>query len=466
MRDGLTRRLLSAWLLLSCLPAARGLSARQPTLSGPTKVVDPWTGSDEQKLWGLMTVWSEAKFNFPFFDRLPGLDWDAKVREYIPRVMSADTLEAYYDVLREFAALLKDGHTAVWPPWMFAKPGHDQPPVELQAVEGRFVVALAGDTEEIERQRIYAGLEVVEIGDVPAGEYFRDNVLRFISFGTPQADEAIALMALLDGPKNSRVTLKVRDADGMAREVSLTRNSTNRDGTPFIWRWMRWMMFDPPIEATAIAPDIQYVRISNFGNEKVAEEFRKLIDGLDPRTIRGMILDIRFNSGGNSDNADAIVGALTDEPLKASKWKSLSYVPAFRSWGRPTGWIEEGPAVIEPRRGKRYTGPLVVLTGPGTFSAAEDFLVPLRYSGRAVLVGERTAGSTGNPIVVALPGGGTFRVVSKRDVFPDGREFVGIGISPDVEVHPTRADLLRGADPVLQKGLEVVKDPALHRRIE
>ncbi len=328
-------------------------------------------------------------------------------------------------------------------------------------------MAGAGDTEEIERQRIYAGLEVVEVGDgIPAGRYLKDNVLRYNSFGTPQADEAIGLMGLLSGPKNSRVTLKVRDADGTVREVALTRNSTNKDGTPFLWRWMRWMMFDPLIETKTIAPDIRYVRISNFGNERVVEEFLNWLDGLDLQRIQGMILDVRFNSGGNSDYAYVIAGALTDEPLKASKWKSLSYVPAYRSWGRPAGWIEGGPTLIEPRQGKRYSGPLVVLTGPATFSAAEDFLVPLQYSGRAVLVGEKTAGSTGNPIAAALPGGGTFRVVSKRDMFPDGREFVGIGISPDVEVHPAQRDLLQGADPVLQKGLEVVKNRALHRKIE
>ena len=378
MRDRITMRLLSVGVVLACLLTAQERTAQQPEFSGPTKAEDPWTGSEEQKLWGLMTVWSEAKFNFPFFDRLPGLDWDRKVREYIPRAMSAGTLEGYYDVLREFAALLKDGHTAVWPPWMFVKPGYDHPPLELQAVEGRFVVAGAGRTGEIERQRIYAGSEVVEVDGVPAGEYFKDRVLRFNSFGTPQANEAIGLMGILSGPKDSRVTLKMRDADGTLREVALTRNSTNKDGTPFLWRWVRWMLFDPLIETKTIAPDIQYVRISRFGNAKVVEEFLKLIDGLDLQRIRGMILDVRFNSGGNSDHAYAIVGALSDEPLKASKWKSLSYVPAHRSWGRPAGWIEGGPTIIEPRQGKRYSGPLVVLTGPATFSAAEDFLVPLQ----------------------------------------------------------------------------------------
>ena len=429
----------------------------------PADGKEPWTGSAEQKLWGLMTVWSEAKVNFPYFDRIPALDWDAKVREFIPRVLGADSLDAYYEVLMEFAALLKDGHTRVLPPWMFVKPGHDQPPVELQAVEGRFFVARTGNTEETKTQRIIAGTEVLDIDDVPVRTYMKENVLRYVCWGAPQADEAIGLMGVLSGPKNSRVSLKVKDPDGAMRNVSLTRNSTDKNGKPFLWRFVRWYMVDPLVETRMVEPDICYIRISNFGSN-VVEEFQKVFDGLDLSALKGIILDIRHNPGGDSRNSYSIVGFLTDQPVKASKWKSLSYVPAYRSWGRPTGWQEEGPAVIEPRAGRRFSGPLVVLTGPGTISAAEDFLVPLKYGKRAVFVGEKTAGSTGNPIHVPLPGGGNFMVVSKRDMFPDGREFVGIGISPDMEVHPTQEDFLKGTDPVLQKGIEVIENWTLYRK--
>jgi C-terminal processing protease CtpA/Prc len=326
-------------------------------------------------------------------------------------------------------------------------------------VEDKFVVARTADTEEIMKQRIFPGLEVLEIGEhTPVRTYLKENILRFNSCGTPQADEAIALIGILSGPKDSQVPLKVKDPDGNVREVSLTRNSKDKDGTAFQWRWVRWYMIDPVIDTRMIGSDICYIRISNFVSEKVVEEFQKVFDRLDLPKIKGIILDVRYNPGGNSAHAYSVASFLTDEPLKASKWKSRSYVPAHRSWGRPTEWIEGGPSVIEPRKGKRYSGPLVVLTGPGTFSAAEDFLVPLQYSRRALLVGEKTAGSTGNPIVLPLPGGGMFKVVSKRDMFPDGREFVGIGISPDVPVHPTQQDLLKETDAVLQKGIEVIRN--------
>jgi len=326
-------------------------------------------------------------------------------------------------------------------------------------------VARTGDTEEIRRQKIFPGLEVLEIGEqIPVRTYLKENVLRFNSNGTPQADETIGLIGILSGPKGSQVPLKVKDPDGTVRELSLTRNSTEKNGAVFQWRSVRWYMFDPLIETRMVDPDICYIRVSNFGSGKVVEEFQKVFDRLDLSRIKGILLDVRYNMGGSSNHAYSIVSFLTELPLKASKWKSFSYVPAHRSWGRPTGWLEGGPSVIEPRNGSRYRGPLAVLTGPGTYSAAEDFLVPLKYAKRAMLVGEKTAGSTGNPISVNLPGGGIFMVVSKRDTFPDGQEFVGIGIQPDVEVHPTQQDLLKGTDPVLQKGIEVIRNWDSYRR--
>jgi hypothetical protein len=49
-----------------------------------TLSANEWTGTAEQKLWGLMQIWSEAKYNFAFFDRHPDPDWDAEVQKCIP----------------------------------------------------------------------------------------------------------------------------------------------------------------------------------------------------------------------------------------------------------------------------------------------------------------------------------------------------------------------------------------------
>ena len=77
----------------------------------------------------------------------------------------------------------------------------------------------------------------------------------------------------------------------------------------------------------------------------------------------------------------------------------------------------------------------------------------LKAGKRARLVGTPTGGSTGQPLQIPLPGGGRARVCAKRDTFPDGTEFVGIGVIPDVEVRPTVADFAAGRDVVFERGL-------------
>ena len=175
------------------------------------------------------------------------------------------------------------------------------------------------------------------------------------------------------------------------------------------------------------------------------------------RKAKGLILDVRHNDGGDSRYGNNIIGLLIKKAVKGSRWKTREYVPAFRAWGQPERWLEEEPNLIQPPGTNFYLGPVAVLTGPATFSAAEDFVVVLHASKRATIVGERTTGSTGQPLMIPLPGDAMARVCTKRDLYPDGREFVGIGIIPDVEIHPSAADIAADRDVVLEKAVEMLR---------
>jgi len=114
---------------------------------------------------------------------------------------------------------------------------------------------------------------------------------------------------------------------------------------------------------------------------------------------------------------------------------------------------------LPPDPAHHFAGKVVMLTSANTFSAAEDAVVLFATSKRGVIVGEASGGSTGQPLSFNLPGGGTARVCSKHDSFPDGKEFVGVGVTPDVVAHLTREDLVRGTDSVLDAGLRVASQP-------
>jgi hypothetical protein len=51
-----------------------------------------------------------------------------------------------------------------------------------------------------------------------------------------------------------------------------------------------------------------------------------------------------------------------------------------------------------------------------------------------------------------------------RAYLPDGGEYVGIGLRPDIEQEPTKTDIRSGVDSVLAKGLEVLGNWDVYRR--
>jgi C-terminal processing protease CtpA/Prc len=69
------------------------------------------------------------------------------------------------------------------------------------------------------------------------------------------------------------------------------------------------------------------------------------------------------------------------------------------------------------------------------------------------MIGTPTAGTTGQPLFFALPGGGQGVVCTVRATYPDGTEFVGIGIQPDIAAPITINDIKSGRDVAVETAL-------------
>lgn len=404
---------------------------------------------EAERIAGFVRLWSEVKYNFAFFDKVPELDWEKVLDDYLPRVQKATTAPNYYKVLRECMALLHDGHTEVWGP---SSEASAPLPVLLAPVDGKAVIVAvvapdkirkAAHRDEMAKAALKLGEEVTHIDGQPVSKILRQKFYPYICASTPQGMDLKAYPRLLTGEPGSKARLTVRSLDGKEREVTLTRGYA-RAVRPNIGR--------PDGD---VGDGIFYVSLDSFGDDAVVKRFESHLPEI--RKARGLILDVRENGGGSTGNGAAIISHLTDKTLKGSHWKTRMYRPAFRAWGQPEAWHEGDHTPAKPAKDP-YLGPVVVLTGPQTFSAAEDFLVVLKAAGRAKLVGERSGGSTGQPLMIKnLPAGGGARICTKRDTFPDGTDFVGVGVIPDVEVHPTAADIAAGRDSVFEEGLATLK---------
>jgi C-terminal processing protease CtpA/Prc len=434
-------------------------AALAPPLASHLSAQDPWQRyaspglatpfqeqlTEDERLAGLALLWSEVKYNFANFDLVPDLDWDAAFRRAIPGVRAASDTLAYYRELQRLSAVLRDGHTFVSLPAELRDRAEARPPLRTMVVEGRVFVALVR-SPQLRELGLAARQEILRVDGVPVVDYAERTFGPYVCASTPQDRTAQLLVRhLLAGPADRAVTLTIAEPGKQPRDVVVPR---------------RGLEVDPPRPSYSLAmlpQNVALVTIDTFNDPGVAKAFAADFERILPAA--GLILDIRENGGGSSTTGYAILAHLTEEPFLGSRWRTPEYRPAFRAWNRaPAPYGQDGSSNA-PIAGPRFRGPVAVLIGARTYSAAEDFAVAFDAMQRGPLVGEPTGGSTGQPLTVRLPGGGAARICTKRDSYPSGKEFVGVGVQPTAKVAPTVADLLAGRDPVLERALEIVAAP-------
>jgi C-terminal processing protease CtpA/Prc len=118
-------------------------------------------------------------------------------------------------------------------------------------------------------------------------------------------------------------------------------------------------------------------------------------------------------------------------------------------------WLhEESWGTIEPSQ-DILSIPTAILTDSETLSAAEDFIMAFQSgNGEAIRVGRSTGGSTGQPLVQELPGGGMLGVCTVRVPWPEllGRR----GIEPHIHVEPTIEDVIGDEDRTLKTAVSAL----------
>lgn len=224
-----------------------------------------------------------------------------------------------------------------------------------------------------------------------------------------------------------------------------------------------------------------YIRIPSFGDPDNERWAVNLVARF--RRATALLIDVRGNTGGTTPGR--LLDALMDRPWRGWAESSpqhfglvrayahlfeilenhqgrglhvtrerLAPLEIYRDWDRahvlfPATWNRPHP--------KPFKGRIILLVDEACGSACEDFLLPFKDTGRGVLVGTTTDGSTGQPYILELPDGIRAFVGAKRCYFPDGRPFEGIGITPDREVSRTPDDLRSGRDPVLQIATDLAR---------
>jgi hypothetical protein len=196
---------------------------------------------------------------------------------------------------------------------------------------------------------------------------------------------------------------------------------------------------------------IGYVAVATF-DRKLRDDVRAVQQVLaDLRECKALILDVRGNGGGDENLAKEIAAWFVDgERVYAGH----RFVDANAEGG--FGPVQQRTLTGNTAPEQRFQGRVAVLAGPVNLSSCEAFLLMMKQCERALLVGARSGGSSGNPQPVQLGEGVVLMVPSWQALRPDGTCFEGEGIAPDVEVAAT-AEQLKSRDPVLAKAMELLR---------
>lgn len=404
------------------------------------------TLTDAQKIYGLSKFCTEVKYNFAYYDKLT-FDWDSLCLASIPAILATDSPLEYWKEMKRISARLGDGHTSVW--FSYAPTNDDliSPlPMTTRMYDKRIFVHQMF-SKELKEKGLKKGVEILTINGQNAYEYAEQHVKPYVSSSTPQwlTYTTFCSFELTKGQKKDLITLEYKDEKGKTQKLAIDRRTTRwddeADRETFIYK--------------ELPGNIGLLKITTFMDHSSNEKFDKLYEEI--KNSEALVIDLRDNSGGNSNYADYILRHFSEKPFKSSQWSSPMYIAAHGSWNYPREWYTMSSQNLYPVKKDIYTKPVILLINAGTYSSAEDFTIKFRGMNRGKIIGQPTGGSTGNPINITLVDGIiSAGICTKKDIGPDGTEFVGVGIFPDIEVAESMDDYLNNRDVVLDKAIATI----------
>lgn len=238
-------------------------------------------------------------------------------------------------------------------------------------------------------------------------------------------DEAVSLMR---GPKGTKVTLHIkREGIDNILTFEIIRDSIELK----------------TVRHRIIGDDIGYIRITSF-DENTSKEFKKSLNELNSKKVRGLILDLRNNPGGLLNECVKVADELIGENLIVyTEDKSGNRTSEYRS-GR-----------------NKINIPLVILINKYSASASEIVAGAVQDTKSGVLVGTKTFGKGSVQEPTVFKDGSGLKLTIAKYYLPSGRSIDGIGVEPDIVVElPKGVDIFNVSeeqDTQLQKAIEVIK---------
>ncbi|UQA57315.1 S41 family peptidase [Polyangium aurulentum] len=412
-------------------PIARGPADRQAV-----EALDPFNdGQPSDSSLGagraaLVVFHGATRTFYPYF-KVVGDTIDERLQETLASLGDAPTRAEVVRALRRFGNALSDGHNFLYD--IESQPGGYMP-VYIEDIDGEPVVRRTNAVG------IDAGDTITSIGGVPAADWY-EKELAYVSAATDGYRFDLATRRYTSG-LTAPLELGLRAPDGTTRTIQFQPQTAADNKALGNAPTLR-----PHGPLTDMgAPDLYYINMSSAVLKKL-DAFNVALT--EAAGAKGLVVDMRGYPGVNHYE---VVSRL----LQQSFISPVFGVP----WAEPDeSFIHEEIYPLDPLDNPSYAGPIVLLVGHKSVSAAENFAIMLVSADRVKVMGRRSAGTNGNITGVMLPGGFAMTYTGMEVLFGDKSQFHGIGIAPDTETTLSAQAFKDGIDPELVEAVTFLSQP-------
>ena len=203
---------------------------------------------------------------------------------------------------------------------------------------------------------------------------------------------------------------------------------------------------------------LRYCRSRKFGYIRILElegvSKRKLTAALDKIArdfgdLKGIIIDIRDNPGGDDSIAITIINRLCDRKRVAFHRKT-KIGPGEDDFTPLKTWY------LEPQGDVQFTRPIVLLTCDSVFSGGEVFALAIKDLPHVTIIGDHTNGIFSYQLEKKLLNGWKYRLSYQVYLSADMVCYEGKGVPVDIELFNKKADIENGIDPLITRALNVI----------
>jgi carboxyl-terminal processing protease len=197
----------------------------------------------------------------------------------------------------------------------------------------------------------------------------------------------------------------------------------------------------PAVTSRLVDGNVAYVTLPGFDPE-LADQVLAAVDALRSQAgLRGVLLDLRGNGGGDPVAVARLLGAL-------AHGKVTSYWCDVRDRCTPNH-TDDSVALLNL--------PFVALTDRRCASACDSFTSAVKDLGLGKLVGTRTAGAVSGPGEGYALNDGSGLLLPKYHEIAANKEVIDtVGVAPDYYAPTTAADLSAGRDPGLARAVSLL----------